>query len=300
MSQYIECKDVVKIYKTGGIETIALRGLDLVIQEGEFRAIVGPSGSGKTTLLNIIGGMDKPDAGTVIVDGEDITKYNENQLHEYRVKRVGFVFQFFNLIPTLTAVENVELPMILLGKPREERRKRAVELLRRVGLGDKINRKPGELSGGEQQRVAIAVALANDPPLILADEPTGELDTATGRQIALLFKELHREMNKTIIIVTHDLSIAMYAERISRMEDGKIVMTVSPAEMDAYVLAPSRTEEIVAKLEARKREIENEIKRIENEFKSGIISADTFVSKYIELKNILARIEEDLKKYTLT
>ncbi len=300
MSQYIECKDVVKIYKTGGIETIALRGLDLVIQEGEFRAIVGPSGSGKTTLLNIIGGMDKPDAGTVIVDGEDITKYNENQLHEYRVKRVGFVFQFFNLIPTLTAVENVELPMILLGKPREERRKRAVELLRRVGLGDKINRKPGELSGGEQQRVAIAVALANDPPLILADEPTGELDTATGRQIALLFKELHREMNKTIIIVTHDLSIAMYAERISRMEDGKIVMTVSPAEMDAYVLAPSRTEEIVAKLEARKREIENEIKRIENEFKSGIISADTFVSKYIELKNILARIEEELKKYTLT
>jgi len=297
---FIECKDLVKIYRSGKIETIALRGLDLIIKEGEFRAIVGPSGSGKTTLLNIIGGMDKPDAGRVVVDGEDITKYDERRLLEYRAKKVGFVFQFFNLIPTLTAFENVELPMILIGLPREERKKRALELLRKVGLNDKIHRKPGELSGGEQQRVAIAVALANDPPLILADEPTGELDTATSRQIALLFQELHKELGKTIVIVTHDLSIAMYAERISRMEDGKIITTVTPAEMDAYVLAPSKTEEIVARLEAQKREIENEIKRLESDFKSGIIDIDYFVSKYIELKNVLARINDEIKKYTLT
>lgn len=297
---YVQCKDVVKIYKVGGIKTIALRGLNLNIKRGEMRAIVGPSGSGKTTLLNIIGAMDKPDAGTVIVDGEDITKLDEKKIHEYRLKKVGFVFQFFNLIPTLTAIENVELPMILFGKPREERRKRAMELLKRMGLGDKIDRKPGQLSGGEQQRVAIAVALANDPPLILADEPTGELDTATSRQIALLFRELHKEMNKTMIIVTHDLSIAMYAEKISRIEDGQIIMNVTPAEMETYVLSPSKTEEIVARLEARKRDLFKEIKKLENDYKAGIINTDSFVSKYIELKGIIDRINEELKKYTLT
>ncbi|MHA1616626.1 MAG: ABC transporter ATP-binding protein [Candidatus Njordarchaeales archaeon] len=299
-SPLIICNNVVKIYRSGKVKVTALRGLNLKVKEGEFRAIVGPSGSGKTTLLNLIGGMDKPDAGEIIVDGEDISKYDEKKLYEYRLRKVGFVFQFFNLIPTLTALENVELPMILAGYPREKRLERAKMLLKRVGLGDKMDRRPGELSGGEQQRVAIAVALANDPPIILADEPTGELDTATSREIAELFRELHREMGKTIIIVTHDLSIAMYAEKISRMEDGRIIMDVTPAEMETYVLAPAKTAEIVARLEARKREILEEISKLEHDFKSNLIDAETFVNRYMELKSILEHIDTELKKYTLT
>ncbi len=286
MSEVI-CESLVKIYKTGEVEVIALRDLNLRVDKGELRTIVGPSGSGKTTLINIIGGIDRPNAGRVYVDGQDITKFSEKQLLNYRRKHVGIVFQFFNLIPTLTALENVELPMVLADVPREKRKKRAVELLELVGLKDRMHHRPDQLSGGEQQRVAIAAALANDPPLILADEPTGELDTVTGKQIAELFRRLRDELSKTIIIVTHDVSIARISDRISRILDGKIIATITPAELEIAEVAPAKTHEIVRVLEERREQILKEIKNIERAFKDGKITADIFTQRYSELKALL-------------
>ncbi len=293
------CERVIKIYRTGTTETVALRELSMNVREGEFRVIAGPSGSGKTTLLNCIGAIDVPDAGTIIVNGEDITKFDEKQRIEYRKRKVGFVFQLFNLVPYLTALENVELPMTAIGVPREERLKRAKELLRLVGLENKVNKTPYELSGGEQQRVAIAVALANDPPLILADEPTGELDFMTGRQIVRLFRDLHKELNKTIIMVTHDIAMATYADRISILRDGKILETVTPAEKDLATLLFTRADELISSLEEKRKKILEEIKKIEKDFRQGMISLDELVERYTQLKNELKRIESELKKLSI-
>ena len=293
------CERVIKIYRTGTTETVALRELSMNVREGEFRVIAGPSGSGKTTLLNCIGAIDVPDAGTIIVNGEDITKFDEKQRIEYRKRKVGFVFQLFNLVPYLTALENVELPMTAIGVPREERLKRAKELLRLVGLENKVNKTPYELSGGEQQRVAIAVALANDPPLILADEPTGELDFMTGRQIVRLFRDLHKELNKTIIMVTHDIAMATYADRISILRDGKILETVTPAEKDIATLLFTRADELISSLEEKRKKILEEIKKIEKDFRQGMISLDELVERYTQLKNELKRIESELKKLSI-
>lgn len=219
----IEAKDLIKIYKTGKSEVIALRGLNMSIKDGEVVTIKGPSGCGKTTLLNTIGGLDRPSAGSVIVNGEDITYYSDAELVRYRREKVGIVFQFFNLVPTLTAEENVELPMRLIGKASKEREKRTKELLELVGLTDRATHKPDELSGGEQQRIAIAIALSNDPPIILADEPTGELDTKTGEEMLNLFKTLNERYKKTIIIVTHDVRASNIAHRALEIVDGVIV-----------------------------------------------------------------------------
>ncbi len=292
----VVCEDVIKIYKSGEVTSIALSKLSLYVNEGEFRVIAGPSGSGKTTLLNMIGAIDVPDAGRVIVDGEDITKYDEAKRIEYRRRKVGFVFQFFNLIPYLTALENVEFPMIVIGKPREERRKRALELLRLVGLESKKDNKPNELSGGEQQRVSIAVALANDPPLILADEPTGELDFETSRQIVRLFRDLHKELNKTIIMVTHDFSLAMYADRISILRDGRVIETLSPAEKDLASLLYVPKEDVWESLEARKKSLEEELERLKNDFINGRLSMDELVERYLKIKRELDNIESKLNK----
>lgn len=290
------CENLIKIYRSGEIASIALSNLSLYVNEGEFRVIAGPSGSGKTTLLNMIGAIDLPDAGTIIVDGEDITKFNESKRIDYRRRKVGFVFQFFNLIPYLTALENVEFPMILLGKPREERRKRALELLKLVGLESKKDNKPNELSGGEQQRVSIAVALANDPPLILADEPTGELDFETSRRIVKLFRELHNQLNKTIIMVTHDFSLAMYADRISILRDGRIIETLSPAEKDLASLLYVPKEDIWESLEARKKMLEEEINRLKRDFIDGKITIDELVDRYTKIKKELDSIANKLDK----
>ncbi len=298
MSEVI-CENVIKIYKSGDIEVIALRGLDLRVDKGELRAIVGPSGSGKTTLINLIGGIDRPSAGKIIVDGINIGLLPEKQLMEYRRKHVGIVFQFFNLIPVLTALENVELPMVLAGVPREKRRKRAIELLRLVGLEERMNHRPDQLSGGEQQRVAIAAALANDPPLILADEPTGELDTATSRQIAEIFKQLSKELGKTVIIVTHDVAIASLADRISRIEDGKIISTITPAELKLLEIESLAKHEVIKRLEERKKAIEEEINRIEKAFKEGKIGRDEFVNRYLELKEKLREVEKEISLHTV-
>ena len=217
----IEMKDVVKRYTLGGETIYALDHVSLHVSPGEYVAIIGPSGSGKSTLMNIIGCLDQADSGTYILNGKPIKKYRERQLVRIRNRQIGFIFQGFNLLPKLSAFENVELPMIYQGIGARKRKKMAKEALERVGLGDRMKHRPNQLSGGQQQRCAIARALAVKPSLILADEPTGNLDTKTGREIMQMFKELH-EAGNTIVLITHDNKVAQCAERIIRIEDGKL------------------------------------------------------------------------------
>lgn len=221
----ISLENIYKIYKRGDTAVHALDGVTLQIENGEFVAIVGPSGSGKSTMMNILGCLDTPSEGTYIFEGKDISKLNDDQLAVIRNRHIGFVFQSFNLLPKLDAVENVELPLTYAGKKGSVRRERAVEMLNAVGLGNRIHHKPSELSGGQQQRVAIARALSTDPPIILADEPTGNLDTKSGREIIEILKELHLS-GKTIILITHDINVANQAERNVHIQDGKIVKDV--------------------------------------------------------------------------
>ncbi|TLZ68449.1 MAG: ABC transporter ATP-binding protein [Methanobacteriota archaeon] len=216
-------KDLIKVYRTGKAEVIALRGLDMHVDDGEFVAVRGPSGGGKTTFLNILGGIDRPTAGRIEVNGSNLVDFSEGELVRYRLRQTGFVFQFFNLVPTLTAEENIELPMRLASKDGTARKARTKELLDLVGLAHRARHRPDELSGGEQQRIAIAVALSNDPPLLLADEPTGELDTKTGQEVLNLFQRLNQDLKKTIVVVTHDARVADIANRVLDIRDGKIL-----------------------------------------------------------------------------
>jgi len=217
----IELENITKVYWRGKVEVPALRGVTLSITKGEMVAIIGASGSGKSTLLNVIGCLDRPTSGRYIFDGVDVSRLNDNQLAEMRSGKFGFVFQDFNLLPRATALSNVELPLIYMGGIHH-RRERAAEALERIGLGERADHKPTELSGGEQQRVAIARALINNPALILADEPTGELDTHSSAEIMAIFRELHQE-GITIILITHETNIAAQAQRIIRIQDGRII-----------------------------------------------------------------------------
>ena len=225
---YIECEDLFKIYKVADLEVVALRGLDLAIQPGETLAIVGASGSGKTTLLNILAGYDSPSAGRVRVGDRDLLDMSGGDVEEYRRGEVGFVWQQTsrNLFPYLTAIENVSLPMMLTRTSGAERKRRAAELLELVGLADRMGHKPETLSGGEQQRVAIAVALANKPPLLLADEPMGELDDATASEILEVFRGVNTELGTTVLIVTHDPDVAYKVGRVVMIRDGKIATEI--------------------------------------------------------------------------
>jgi len=225
----LDLKEITKDYRLGKTIVHALRGLDLTIDEGGIVAIMGPSGSGKSTLMHILGALDTPTGGSAILEGQDLQGLKERQLVTLRGKKIGFVFQTFNLIQTLTAQQNVELPMIFQGTRKGSRARRARDLLTKVGLADRVRHKPNELSGGERQRVAMARALANDPEIILADEPTGNLDTESGGPILDLLKRLSKEDGKTVIIVTHDPDAAAIADRIVRLRDGCVVEEVRNA-----------------------------------------------------------------------
>lgn len=218
----VELVDVHKVYKTSYYEVRAINGITMRIEDGEFIAIMGPSGSGKSTLLYLIGCLDKPTKGEVIIDGVETSKLGDDELTRLRREKLGFIFQQYNLISTLTALENVELPMIFRGVPKDERKRKAMELLRLIGIEDIAERKPMEISGGQQQRVAIARAMANEPRILLCDEPTGNLDSKSGRQIMGTIKELNEEKGVTVILVTHDPSMAEFAERIVRLRDGRL------------------------------------------------------------------------------
>jgi putative ABC transport system ATP-binding protein len=221
MAPVLEAKNLAKTYETGGAKVLGLRGVDISIERGEFVAIMGPSGCGKSTLLNLLAGLDRPTAGEVWLDGERIDGLSETDLARLRRRKVGFVFQFFNLVPTLSAVENVELPLLLVGRRRREARQSANELMSALGLPGKEEAAPAELSGGQQQRVALARALANRPDVVLADEPTGNLDSAAARDVLGLFREA-RGGGQTLLLVTHDASVASAADRVITLRDGLV------------------------------------------------------------------------------
>ena len=227
MEQLIAVEDLWKTYRVGDIEFPALRGVDTRVNKGEFVAIVGPSGSGKSTLLHIVGGLDSPTRGRVIVNDVDISKLNSDKLAEYRNRDIGFIFQFFNLIPYLSAVENVELSSAIANVNRKTRRAKAIKLLKLFNLGDKASKKPTELSGGEQQRVAIARALINDPILILADEPTGNIDSETGYSVIEAFRKSVENFGTTVLMVTHDIELPKFCDRTIMLKDGKVIPEVA-------------------------------------------------------------------------
>ncbi len=214
--------DVGKVYRSGSLEVAAVRGVSLIVEEGEFVAIMGPSGSGKSTLMHLIGALDTPTTGRYHLAGEDVSTMSENALADVRNRRIGFVFQQFNLLSTMSAWRNVELPLVYAGLPRAERRRRAVEALTRVGLADRVDHRPGELSGGQQQRVSVARALVTDPQLILADEPTGNLDSTATADVLDLFDELQAQ-GRTIVLITHEHDVAARAQREVHMRDGRLL-----------------------------------------------------------------------------
>ncbi len=292
----VRVKDLVKIYKYKGGEVQALRGVTATFTPGELTCVMGPSGSGKTTLLNLIGGVDVPTGGEVVVGEVRVHELSFKALDEYRLHYVGFIFQTLNLIPSLTVMENVELPMNIAGVKSKEARKRAKELLRLVGVEGIEDRHPDELSGGEQQRVAIAVALANDPPVILADEPTAELDSVNARNIADLIGRLTKLTGKTVIMATHDPRIAVKADRILRIEDGRIEGEYRPIDVEGWALPSTspavRQVSLAEVVKLRLSRVGEEIKELEEKFRRGEVSTDEFHSKLSKLK----RLEEAFRE----
>ena len=291
---YIQADDLVKVFRLGSVEVQALRGLSMQVEKGEMVAIVGASGSGKTTLLNILGGISRATAGNTVIAGYDVTNANPKQLVALRREIVGHIFQELNLIPTLTAYENVELPMLAAKADGATRKKRAEKLLSIVGLADRMDHKPDELSGGERQRVAIAAAIANDPKVLLCDEPTGDLDTETGAIIVEYLHKVNKEYGKTVLMVTHDPSIARQCDRIYRIRDGQIISVQTPT-MDDQMGATSRVDVI----RERVVEIKEEIARLDEQAKAGTIDLGLFAGRRTQLADRQKMFEEELHRLGL-
>jgi len=286
---YISIVDVVKVYETASGGVTALRGVSFTVDRGELVVVMGPSGSGKTTLLSLLGGLDKPSAGEVYVDGHALHKMNARQLDSFRRNYIGFVFQFLNLIPKLTALENIEIPMVARGL--KTGRDRILYIASQLGISNKLNRLVEELSGGEQQRVAIAAAVASDPPIIIADEPTAELDGETIEKVMDFFQGL-RSMGKTIIVATHDPRVSRKADKIVLLEDGLVKGVYRGAEIvSSNVTIKSYRDYIRGRLV----EIEDELRLLSERFKKGELSVDDFVKKYSRLKDIKKFLEDELK-----
>ncbi len=283
---------LVRAYKLGRIEVQALRGLSLKVEAGGMVSIIGPSGSGKTTLLNILGGLDRATAGTITVGDTTVTALAPSELVGYRREVVGHIFQALNLIPTLTAEENVELPMMAAGVPRSTRSSRTKELLNTVGLLDIRDHKPDEMSGGEQQRVAIAAALANDPPLLLADEPTGELDSVNAKMVTDFLVKVNRELGKTVIMVTHDQNVARAADSIMRIEDGVIKASLTPSQIAGVEASGSYLDQ----LRRRAVELEDQMRRLDEDFKAGRIGGDEYAEQRLQLKQIRGGVQDEMQR----
>src|SRR5437867_8399066 len=283
---------LVKAYRLGHVEVQALRGLNLKLDAGRMVSIIGPSGSGKTTLLNILGGLDRATAGTVSVGNTQLTSLPSSELVWYRRDIVGHIFQALNLIPTLTAAENVELPMMAAKVKSSARRSRIKELLDVVGLSDRWEHKLDELSGGEQQRVAIAAALANDPPLLLADEPTGELDSVNARMVTDFLVKVNRELGKTVIMVTHDQNVARAADSIMRIEDGAIKASLTPSQIAGVEASGSYLDQ----LRRRVVELEDQMRRLDEDFKAGRIGGDEYAEQRIRLRQIRGGVQDEMQR----
>jgi len=288
----VQLENLEKIYQLGKTTVHALRGVSLTVREGEFTVVMGPSGSGKTTLLNLIGTLDKPTSGRALIDGEDIAKMNDGQLTRLRRHKIGFVFQFHNLIPVLTAFENVQLPLLTSRTKRGEAEDRANELLDRVGLKERAGHLPDELSGGEQQRVAIAAALANDPPLLLADEPTGELDSVNAKMVTDFLVKINRELGKTLIMVTHDQNVAKTANNIMRIEDGVIKSSLTPSQIASQDTSSSYLDQ----LRHRMSELEKQMRQLDDDFKTGKVSGDEYADQRLRLRQVKAGLQDELQR----
>ncbi|MFX0079467.1 MAG: ABC transporter ATP-binding protein [Candidatus Hermodarchaeota archaeon] len=292
---YIEVKDLVRVYRMGDVEVRALRGLTMSVREGELVSVMGPSGSGKTTLLNILGGLDRSTAGEAKVGDVDVTFLDRRQLVMYRRRVVGHIFQTLNLVPTLTAAENIALPMIVNQVSRGDRQSRIDELLETVQLTDRRKHKPDELSGGEQQRVAIAAALANDPPIILADEPTGELDSETSQVIVDFLVQINKKYNKTTILVTHNPIVAAATERILRIDDGVIKAAYTPAELESG--AEGRTVSYVDQMRQRIKKLNTELAELDKKFRNGAVTGDEYVDERLRLKAAIRGLEDEVHRH---
>ncbi len=288
----------IKVYESRGEKITALREVSLRVPKRSVYTIMGPSGSGKTTLLNLIGGIDKPTAGTIIVDNINVSRLTGEDLRKYRLHKIGYVFQSYNLVPTLTALENVLLPMTLAGRPDKGR---ALDLLRQVGLEGLEKRFPEELSGGQQQRLAIAVALANDPPVIIADEPTGELDLATGERIVKLLLDQRDRHGKTVLITTHDPRVARMTDKVILLEDGRILGEYEPSKIHD-IAGGTATGEVSAErviveyIKKRLAELNEEMRRLADAFARGEIDPDTFEERYRELKTLQKAFQAELSR----
>ncbi|MHA2427833.1 MAG: ABC transporter ATP-binding protein [Candidatus Hermodarchaeia archaeon] len=292
---YIEVKDLVRVYRMGDVEVRALRGLNMSVREGELISVMGPSGSGKTTLLNILGGLDRSTAGEAKVGDVDVTFLDRRQLVMYRRRVVGHIFQTLNLVPTLSAAENIALPMIVNQIPKRDRQSRIDELLETVQLADRRKHKPDELSGGEQQRVAIAAAIANDPPIILADEPTGELDSETSQVIVDFLVQINKKYNKTTILVTHNPIVAAASERILRIDDGVIKAAYTPAELEAG--AEGRTVSYVDQMRQRIKKLSVELDELDKKFRKGAVTGDEYVEERLRLKAAIRGLEDEVHRH---